>query len=125
MYCHRQARELRGGEQGNGVERRTPPAQGVEQPGGELALALNPGGLVDNTLPMASGIFASEAAALPFRKHTPLQRIGQPEEVADALVWLLSDEARFITGQRLLVDGVFTLGGLRPWFNSFVAEHIG
>lgn len=74
--------------------------------------------------PMASGVLASETAALPFRKHTPLQRIGQPEEVADAVVWLLSDEARFITGQSLLVDGGFTLGGLRPWFNNFVAEHV-
>jgi NAD(P)-dependent dehydrogenase (short-subunit alcohol dehydrogenase family) len=75
--------------------------------------------------PMASGVLATETAALPFRKHTPLQRIGQPEEVADAVVWLLSDEARFVTGQSLLVDGGFTLGGLRPWFNNFVAEHIG
>jgi NAD(P)-dependent dehydrogenase (short-subunit alcohol dehydrogenase family) len=73
--------------------------------------------------PMASGVLATETAALPFRKHTPLQRIGQPEDVADAVVWLLSDEARFVTGQSLLVDGGFTLGGLRPWFNNFVAEH--
>ncbi len=74
--------------------------------------------------PMASGVLATETAALPFQKHTPLQRIGQPEEVADAVVWLLSDEARFVTGQSLLVDGGFTLGGLRPWFNGFVAEHV-
>jgi NAD(P)-dependent dehydrogenase (short-subunit alcohol dehydrogenase family) len=63
--------------------------------------------------PMAADVLASEAAALPFLRHTPLQRIGQPEEVADAVVWLLSDEARFVTGQSLLVDGGFTLGGLR------------
>ena len=73
--------------------------------------------------PMASGLLASEKAALPFVQHTPAQRIGQPEEVADAVVWLLSDEARFITGQSLLVDGGFTLGGLRPWFTDFVAAH--
>ncbi len=63
--------------------------------------------------PMAADVLATEAAALPFLKHTPLQRIGQPEEVADAVVWLLSDEARFVTGQSLLVDGGFTLGGIR------------
>lgn len=74
--------------------------------------------------PMASGVLASETATLPFLKHTPLQRIGQADEVADAVVWLLSDEARFITGQSLLVDGGFTLGGLRPWFNQFVSEHV-
>ncbi|WP_332848003.1 SDR family NAD(P)-dependent oxidoreductase [Massilia sp. S19_KUP03_FR1] len=73
--------------------------------------------------PMASGVLATETAALPFRQHTPLQRIGQPEEVADAVVWLLSDEARFVTGQSLLIDGGFTLGGLRPWFRDFVAAH--
>ena len=73
--------------------------------------------------PMASGVLATETAALPFRQQTPLQRIGQPEDVADAVVWLLSDEARFETGQSLLVDGGFTLGGLRPWFREFVAAH--
>lgn len=36
---------------------------------------------------------------------TPLGRLGQPEEVADAIVWLASDRASFITGQTLLVDG--------------------
>ena len=73
--------------------------------------------------PMASGVLASETSARPFIQQTPLQRIGQADEVADAVVWLLSDEARFVTGQSLLVDGGFTLGGLRPWFNQFVAEH--
>ena len=34
-----------------------------------------------------------------------LQRIGQPEEVADAIVWLASERASFITGQTILVDG--------------------
>jgi NAD(P)-dependent dehydrogenase (short-subunit alcohol dehydrogenase family) len=63
--------------------------------------------------PMASGVLATAEASLPFVNHTPLRRIGQPEEVADAVVWLLSDEARFVTGQSLLVDGGFTLGGMR------------
>jgi 3-oxoacyl-[acyl-carrier protein] reductase len=35
----------------------------------------------------------------------PLQRLGQPEEVADAIVWLASERASYITGQTLLVDG--------------------
>ena len=34
-----------------------------------------------------------------------LKRIGQPEEIADAIVWLASERASFITGQTLLVDG--------------------
>jgi 3-oxoacyl-[acyl-carrier protein] reductase len=37
--------------------------------------------------------------------ETPLKRLGQPEEVADAIVWLASERAAYITGQTLLVDG--------------------
>jgi NAD(P)-dependent dehydrogenase (short-subunit alcohol dehydrogenase family) len=32
-------------------------------------------------------------------------RIGQPEEIADAVLWLLSDQASFVTGHTLPVDG--------------------
>ena len=35
----------------------------------------------------------------------PLGRLGQPEEVADAIVWLASERASFVTGQTILVDG--------------------
>jgi 3-oxoacyl-[acyl-carrier protein] reductase len=37
--------------------------------------------------------------------EAPLKRIGQPEEVADAIVWLASERASYITGQTVLVDG--------------------
>jgi len=37
--------------------------------------------------------------------NTPLGRFGQPEDIADAVRFLCSDEASFITGEVLLVDG--------------------
>ena len=38
----------------------------------------------------------------------PMGRLGTPEECADAALWLVSDEARFVTGVALPVDGGFT-----------------
>lgn len=40
----------------------------------------------------------------------PIGRLGRPEEVANAALFLLSDEASFVTGANLLVDGGFTAG---------------
>jgi len=39
----------------------------------------------------------------------PLGRVGQPQDVADAVAFLLSDDARYITGQQLVVDGGLTV----------------
>jgi NAD(P)-dependent dehydrogenase (short-subunit alcohol dehydrogenase family) len=35
----------------------------------------------------------------------PIGRPGKPEEIANAVIWLLSDKASFLTGHTLLVDG--------------------
>ena len=35
----------------------------------------------------------------------PLRRLGKPEEIADAIVWLASERASYVTGQTILVDG--------------------
>ena len=42
--------------------------------------------------------------------HTPLGRMGKPEDVAEAYVWLASDAASFITGTVVSVDGGLVLG---------------
>ena len=38
-------------------------------------------------------------------KSIPMKRLGKPEEIADAVVFLLSDDASYITGQTLDVNG--------------------
>jgi NAD(P)-dependent dehydrogenase (short-subunit alcohol dehydrogenase family) len=43
-------------------------------------------------------------------EHTPLRRVAEPEDVADVVVFLASDAARFVTGQTLFVDGGLTAG---------------
>ncbi|HYO86933.1 MAG TPA: SDR family oxidoreductase [Dermatophilaceae bacterium] len=42
----------------------------------------------------------------------PLRRLGEPEDIAGAVAFLLSDDAAWITGQTLVVDGGVTLGGV-------------
>jgi glucose 1-dehydrogenase len=39
----------------------------------------------------------------------PYKRIGEPEDIARAAVWLMSDHADYITGTTLFVDGGMTL----------------
>ena len=46
-----------------------------------------------------------------YERTTPLGRIGRPEDIADVVVFLCSDLARFITGQNIVVDGGMTLHG--------------
>jgi NAD(P)-dependent dehydrogenase (short-subunit alcohol dehydrogenase family) len=40
-----------------------------------------------------------------FKSMHPIGRFGDPEEIANAVVWLLSDKASFVLGHTLLVDG--------------------
>ena len=44
---------------------------------------------------------------LSLAESSALGRIGMPEDIANAVYFLASDEARFVTGQCLLVDGGF------------------
>jgi NAD(P)-dependent dehydrogenase (short-subunit alcohol dehydrogenase family) len=46
-----------------------------------------------------------------FERDTPVARMGGPEDVADVVVFLCSDLARFVTGQNIVVDGGLTLHG--------------
>jgi len=44
-----------------------------------------------------------------FAQTVPLGRVGNPEDIADVAVFLLSDKARYLTGQVIAVDGGTTV----------------
>lgn len=69
--------------------------------------AIGPGFIETQMLEQA-GLTTDPEAKESIVKLHPIGRLGQPREVADAIVWLTSDEASFITGHTLLVDGGYT-----------------
>lgn len=60
---------------------------------------VSPGGIFDNQ---------PEAFVKNYEHKVPLKRMGLPEDIAPAVSFLLSEEAKYITGQNLLVDGGWT-----------------
>ncbi len=68
--------------------------------------AIAPGAVQTGLLNRMSG---SEEAAQGVAQAVPMKRIGKPEEIADAVVWLCSSEASYLTGHTLVVDGGFTV----------------
>ncbi|HZO29141.1 MAG TPA: SDR family NAD(P)-dependent oxidoreductase, partial [Chloroflexota bacterium] len=59
-----------------------------------------------------------------FVSQVPLGRLGQPDEIADAVLFIASDRARFITGQLLCVDGGYSAGKMAVQ-GPHVAAHYG
>ena len=52
----------------------------------------------------------NEEAYEEMAKRIPLGRIGRPEEIASAVLWLCSPGASFVVGHALVVDGGGTVG---------------
>lgn len=61
--------------------------------------------------PLVEHMHTEEARGI-WTARTPMRRYGRPEEVAGAAVFLCSDEASFITGHVMAVDGGFLASGL-------------
>lgn len=78
-----------------------------------LAMELGPDGITVNCVQpgaiatgMTKEMFETNPDSLTYyASRAALGRIGQPEDVADVMTFLASDDARFITGQGIMVDG--------------------
>lgn len=59
---------------------------------------------LDRTFNKVPG-FSSEEVRQWGLNQIPLQRFGEPQEVAEAVLWLCSDESAYVTGHSLIIDG--------------------
>lgn len=71
--------------------------------------ALSPG-IIDSGRPDLEQLKQDPTVMRWWREMTVLDRLGRPEEVAAAALFLVSDDASYITGQNLVVDGGWTIG---------------
>lgn len=61
--------------------------------------------------PLALQVLKNEDYKHEVLSRTPLNRIGKPDEVANVVKFLCSDESSYVTGQNIAVDGGFTVFG--------------
>src|SRR6516162_1156098 len=61
--------------------------------------------------PMADQMVAAgqEEALETMKKSVPMGRVGRPEEIANAVLWLCSEAASYVTGQSISVDGGYIM----------------
>ena len=60
---------------------------------------ISPGGIYDNQ---------NSAFVENYNKKVPMKRMGTPKDIAPSVIFLLSDQAKYITGQNLIIDGGWT-----------------
>ena len=65
--------------------------------------------LIDRMQANAAAAGGFDAARAAFIARQPMGRLGTPEEIAKLVVYLASDDAQFVTGQALVIDGGLTL----------------
>ena len=81
--------------------------------------SISPGGIATGIfgkalgLPPAKAEATAEAVKIGLTKMQPIPRAGEPLDIANAALFLASDESSFITGHELVVDGGLTIGRRR------------
>ena len=86
---------------------------GINQLTRAMALALADGGVRGHAVApgtiatelAAKAVLTSDEAKKKIMMRTPMKRLGEPGEVADAVAWLASDAASYVTGEIVVVDG--------------------
>jgi NAD(P)-dependent dehydrogenase (short-subunit alcohol dehydrogenase family) len=89
----------------------------VSQLARSLAIDLAPHGIRVNAVapgwvrtPLTTEILAEGVEWAKHRSHIPLDRPAEPDEIANVVAFLLSDEATYVTGSLLVADGGMTAG---------------
>lgn len=88
---------------------------GVDLLSRQLAYELGPSGVRSNTVspglvrtPMTEAYYQAPGVAERRDAALPLRRVARPDDIADVVVFLASDRARYVTGADIVVDGGFT-----------------
>ena len=55
--------------------------------------------------PMGEKVLPGDKLRERMRKRIPIGDFGQPEDIAYGILYLISDESRFVTGAELVIDG--------------------
>ncbi len=71
---------------------------------------------------MTKSLIDDAAVRADALSNTPVGRLGKPEDIARMAVFLCGDDAGYVTGAEILVDGGQTLHGYPRWFSADYAE---
>ena len=58
---------------------------------------------------MTKPALSSAETMADWMRRIPLKKLGQPEDVAEVVAWLVSDESRYVTGDMIFIDGGWVL----------------